>query len=131
MYTLLKNVHVTCVIITLLSFMTRNLWMLIASPMLSQRWVKIVPHVVDSLLLASGLGLAFTLGQYPFVQPWLTAKFFALIVYILFGTIALKRGRTKTIRVVALFGALLSFAYLVGTALNRSPNVFIWQRFFF
>ena len=61
--------------------------------MLQQRWVKIVPHVVDTLLLVSALTLVFWSDQYPFEQPWLTAKVLALIVYIALGTIALKRGK--------------------------------------
>ena len=130
-YLFLKHLHITCVVSTLLSFSVRGLWMLLDSPMSTRRWVEIAPHIIDTLLLASGLALAFTLGQYPFVHAWLTAKFFALIGYIVLGTIALKRGRTKTIRVWALAGALLAFAYLVGTALNRSPAVLNWERFFF
>ena len=61
--------------------------------MLQQRWVKIVPHVVDTLLLVSALTLVFGSDQYPFEQPLLTAKVLALIVYIALGTIALKRGK--------------------------------------
>ena len=63
--------------------------------MLQQRWVKIVPHVVDTLLLVSALTLVFGSDQYPFEQPWLTAKVLALIVYIALGTIELKGGQNQ------------------------------------
>ena len=90
----------------------------------SPRWVKIVPHVVDTALLASALTMVFWSGQYPFSQPWLTAKVLGLIVYIVLGTFALKRGKNKTVRGYALVAALLTFAYIVMVALTRRPLLF-------
>jgi len=98
--------------------------MLQASSMLQQRWVKIVPHVVDTLLLVSALTLVFWSGQYPFEQPWLTAKVLALIVYIVLGTIALKRGKTKFIRISAWVAALATFTYIVVVAVTKQALVF-------
>ena len=92
--------------------------------MLQQRWVKIVPHVVDTLLLTSALTLVFWSGQYPFEQPWLTAKVLALIVYIALGTIALKRGKTKFIRSLAWVAALATFTYIVVVAVTKQALVF-------
>ena len=131
MYLALKHLHVTCVALTLLSFGARGAWMLLDSAWPRRRWVKIVPHVLDTLLLASGLALAFTIHQYPLVDAWLSAKFFALLGYIALGNVALKRGRTKALRATALIGALLLFGYLFGTALNKQPNPLAWGRFWF
>jgi len=64
-------------------------------------------------------------GQYPFMQPWLTAKVLALVVYILLGTVALKRGRTKATRTTALVAALAVFAYIVSVALSRQVMPFL------
>jgi uncharacterized membrane protein SirB2 len=86
---------------------------------LQQRWVKVVPHVVDTLLLVCAVILVVWSGQYPFVQGWLTAKLLALIAYIVLGTIALKRGKTKSVRIGALVAAALVFAYIVKVALTR------------
>jgi uncharacterized membrane protein SirB2 len=122
-YLFFKYLHVTCVSLTLLSFLTRALWMLYDSPRLQQRWVKSVPHIIDTLLLFSGIILAWMLGHYPFVQTWLTAKLLALLAYIILGAIALKYGRSKKIRVTALIGAVLCFAYLLNTAFSRSAIV--------
>lgn len=99
--------------------MLRGLWMLTDSPLLQRRWVKVVPHVVDTLLLTTALVLVFWSGQYPFVQPWLTAKVLALVAYIVLGTVALKRGRTKGVRTFALVAALATFSYIVAVALTR------------
>jgi len=92
-YLAIKYLHITFAALSGSLFLLRGFWMLQASSMLQQRWVKIVPHVVDTLLLVSALTLVFGSDQYPFEQPWLTAKVLALIVYIALGTIALKRGK--------------------------------------
>ncbi|MFZ2296235.1 MAG: SirB2 family protein [Polaromonas sp.] len=118
-YLAIKHLHVTCAVLSGSFFLLRGIWMLGDSPMLQRRWVKVVPHVVDTLLLASALVLVFWSGQYPFVQTWLTAKVLALIAYIVLGTIALKRGKTKGVRTFAFFAALATFAYIVAVALTR------------
>ena len=120
-YLFLKYVHVSCVILSVCGFVLRGVWMLADSPLLRQRWVKVFPHVVDTALLASAIALAIISSQYPLAQSWLTAKVIGLIAYIVCGAIALKRGKTKTVRAVFFVVALLIFAYIVLVALNRSP----------
>lgn len=120
-YLAFKHLHVTCAALSGMLFLVRGAWMLQGSSMLQQRWVKIVPHVIDTLLLGSALVMVFWSAQYPFVQSWLTAKVLALIVYIVLGTIALKRGRTRPVQLAAFLGALAVFAYIVKVALTRQP----------
>ncbi len=122
-YFALKHLHITFAALSGLLFLVRGIWMLSASPRLQARWVKIVPHVVDTLLLASAIGLAVWSSQYPGQSPWLTAKVVALVAYIVLGTIALKRGRTQAVRVSAFFGALACFAYIVAVAVTKNPLV--------
>ena len=122
-YVLLKHLHITCVALSGLGFSLRGWWMLSNSPMLGQRWVRIGPHLIDTVLLGSALTMAALSGQYPFVQPWLTAKFFGLLAYILFGAMALKHGKTKLIRTRFLVLAVLSYAYIVSVALSRHPLI--------
>ena len=121
LYPLLKHLHVTCVALTAGGFLLRGVWMLRGNPLLHHPLARILPHVNDTLLLAAGIGLMLLLRQYPFVDGWLTAKMLALLAYIVLGTIALKRGRTKEIRIASFGGALLTLAYLVGVALTRNP----------
>ncbi|HYP66715.1 MAG TPA: SirB2 family protein [Thiobacillaceae bacterium] len=118
-YSLLKHVHVATVVITFVLFVTRGLWMFADSPRLQAKWARILPHVNDTVLLASGIGLAVLLGQYPFVDGWLTAKLLALIAYIALGTFALKRGKTRPVRITAFLLALAVFAYLVAVAISH------------
>ena len=123
-YSLIKNLHLATIALTLALFVLRGAWMMADSPRLQARWVRIVPHVNDTLLLSSGIALAVLVQQYPLVHGWLTAKFFALIAYILLGTIALKRGKTKAQRLVAWIAALLVFGYMVAVAMAHDPFPF-------
>ena len=118
-YLVVKQLHITFALLSGSFFLLRGIWMLGESPLLQQRWVKVVPPVVDTLLLSSALVMVFWSGQYPFAQPWLTAKVLALIVYIGLGTVALKRGKTRLVRTVAMFAALATFGYIVAVALTK------------
>lgn len=122
-YLVVKHFHITFAVISGSFFLLRGIWMLLDSSMLQRRWVKVVPHAVDTLLLTTALVMVFWSDQYPFVQAWLTAKVVALIVYIGLGTMALKRGRTKAARVTALLAALAVFAYILAVALTRQVMV--------
>ena len=120
-YLTLKSIHVSSVALSYLLFVTRGVWMMRDSPLLAHRAVRIAPHVVDTVLLASAVMMAVLSRQYPFEASWLTAKVLALIVYVGLGTIALKRGSTRRVRVVAWIAAQLVFAYIVVVAITRNP----------
>ena len=124
-FSLLKQLHLSTIALTLALFVLRGFWMMRQSPRLQARWVRIVPHLNDSLLLASGISLAILTQQYPLVNDWLSAKFFALILYIVLGTIALKRGQTRSQRIAAWIAALLVFGYMVVVAVTRDPAFFV------
>ncbi len=124
-YLLLKHFHMSCAALSGSFFFIRGQWMLAGSPMLQRRWVKTVPHIVDSLLLASAIGLAVWSRQYPGQMPWLTAKLAALVAYILLGAVALKYGRTKALRGAAYVGALAAFGYIVAVAVTKNPLFFL------
>lgn len=123
-YYALKHFHMACAGLSGALFLLRGAWMLRASPMLQQKWVRIAPHLVDTLLLASAIGLAVWSGQYPGPQAWLTAKLLALVGYIVLGSIALKRGRTKKQRQAAFVAALALFGYIVAVAVTKRPMPF-------
>ena len=118
-YLAIKHLHITFAALSGSLFLLRGFWMLRESPRLQQRWVRIVPHIVDTLLLASAGVMVVWSGQYPLVQGWLSAKVVALIAYIVLGTIALKRGKTRPVRIGALIAAALVFGYIVKVALTR------------
>jgi len=120
LYTALKLVHVGAVVLSGTGFVLRYV-LSVTRPRPASAWNRVAPHVVDTVLLASALALAWVGGFHPFRVPWLEAKLVGLALYILIGTIALKRGRTPRVRAVAFALASLSFAYIVSVALTKSP----------
>jgi uncharacterized membrane protein SirB2 len=119
-YATLKAVHVGAAALSITLFIVRGAWMLAAPGRLGARWVRIVPHVIDTVLLVSALALAWQIGFAANIR-WLGAKITALVVYIALGTIALKRGRTRGIRITAFIAAVATFSYIVSVAVTKSP----------
>jgi uncharacterized membrane protein SirB2 len=122
-YLTVKYVHLAAAVASFALFFLRGLWMTLDSPLLKERWVRIVPHVNDTVLLAAGVWLAFALREAPGTSPWLTAKLIALAVYIGLGMLALRLGRTKGVRVAAWLAALAVFGYIAAVAVTRSPTL--------
>ena len=122
LYLIVKHLHVTCVALSGVGFLLRGWWRMTGSPRLHHRWVKVLPHVIDSALLLSAATLCVLIGQYPLVNAWVTAKVLGLIAYIALGTLALKRGRTPAIRAASFAGALFVFVYIVSVALTKRPS---------
>ena len=123
-YALLKNVHIAAVAASFGLFVLRGIWRFASPHLLELRWVRIVPHAVDTVLLESAIALAFVVRNDPVRNEWLTAKVIGLVVYIVLGSIALKRGRTPAVRAAAFAGALAVFGYIVSVALTKSPRGF-------
>ena len=120
-YFLLKAIHVTAAGLSIALFSLRLYWSVRGLAVLQQRWVKIVPHVIDSVLLLAGISLMVMLRVWPQQQPWLAAKLVGLLLYIGLGTIAIKRGRSARVRLLAGVLAIFVFALIVGAAWLHSP----------
>ncbi len=125
MYLAFKHGHMMFAVISGLFFLVRGCWMLMDSGMLQKKWVKILPHVNDTLLLIFAIVLCVMSQQYPLEQSWLTVKVVALIAYIGLGMVALKRGKTKSIRLVAFAAALLAFVFTFSVARTHDPMGFL------
>ncbi len=121
----LKHLHVTCVVLSISGFLVRGVWMMRESPWLQKKWVRVAPHIIDTILLGSAILLTIQIQQYPFVQNWLTAKVLALVAYIVIGAIGLKYGGTKKIRVGAWLVAIAIFLYIVLVALTHQVLPFV------
>lgn len=120
-YLLIKFVHVAAVVLSGTGFLLRGGLMLGESRWLMHPLVRRTPHFVDTVLLGSALILAWLSGQWPFVMPWVTAKLAFLLGHIVFGAVALYRGRTHRVRIVCLGISVLCFANIVAIALTRNP----------
>lgn len=117
-YFLIKHIHMTAAGLSLIFFIVRAFWSVTGSAALQNKAVKVVPHIIDSVLLIAGIILAAMIGP---EQPWILAKIVLLLAYIGVGTVAIKRGRTPTQRAVAAVIAVAIFLYIVGIAIAHNP----------
>ena len=122
-YEIIKFIHVSTVIISILGFILRVSLKLLSTSYAQRFWFKKFPHVIDSLLLASALGMVFLLNINPFTTSWLAEKIIGLLGYILLGMIALHWSHTITVRLLAAGGAIVVFAYIVFVALSKKPLI--------
>jgi uncharacterized membrane protein SirB2 len=120
-YLALRNVHIACAILTITLFVLRGGLMLAESPWQQNVVLRYLPHVVDTVLLTTALMLTTVIQQYPFAAGWLTSKLLLLMLYIVLGSIALRRGRTKRTRVAAFIAALTTVGFLVTVARAHHP----------
>lgn len=117
----LKLIHVSCAFVSITGFALRGYWMAADNPLLQHRVTKVLPHVIDTLLLGSALALLMVLHLSPLTQPWLAAKIIALLLYIALGMVALRFGRSRKTKVSACLLALLCAGYMLSVAYSKSP----------
>jgi uncharacterized membrane protein SirB2 len=114
-------VHIACAVLTISLFAIRGMLMLAGSPLLSHPALRWTPIAVDTVLLTTALMLMDIIQQYPLSTAWLAAKIGLLVAYMALGSIALRYGRTKRIRVAALLAALATVGFLVTVARTHQP----------
>ncbi|MCG6662640.1 SirB2 family protein [Halomonas kenyensis] len=124
-YFLIKHLHMTTAVLSIAFFILRAWWSVREISLLQRRWVKILPHINDTLLLLLGVMLMTMLSMWPHQHPWLAAKLLGLLGYILLGTVAIKRGRTPLTRGLAALGAIVVFFYIMGTAMTKDAWFFL------
>ncbi|NVJ67665.1 MAG: SirB2 family protein [Gammaproteobacteria bacterium] len=89
-YLAIKHLHMTLAIISIFGFVLRSIWLFMQNELLNKKPVKILPHIIDTLLLASGITLMVMSSQYPTIVNWLTIKIVFIVSYIVFGILAFK-----------------------------------------
>ena len=114
-------IHIGCVIASGSLFFTRGCMMLAGLPAANHIALRRLSVAIDSLLLAAAIALTTIIHQYPFVQAWLTVKVVLLVVYIVLGVFALRRGRTRAIRATCFATATIIFLFIVSVAHAHNP----------
>jgi uncharacterized membrane protein SirB2 len=120
-YALIKTVHQGAVALSVAGFFTRGAAALAGAAWVRGRLARTVPHIVDSVLLASALALAWMLRLTPGNAPWLMAKIVGLLAYIGLGMVALRPGRPMPVRAAAWVAALAVIGWIVSVALLKDP----------
>lgn len=120
-YPQIKFVHILCVILSGSLFTLRGLLMLARSRYTNHVALRMLSYAIDTTLLTAALMLVTVLRQYPFVQAWLTVKVLLLVLYIVLGVFALKRGRTRKAQITCFVAALLVYAFIISVAMAHNP----------
>lgn len=121
-YAALKLIHQSAVAISIAGFVARGVGMLTEAAWIRHGAARTLPHVIDTVLIVSAIWLAWMLRLSPTDAPWLAAKIGGLLAYIALGMVALRFGRTKSIRATAWIAAMLMFGYIVSVALTKDPR---------
>ena len=124
-YPSIKQGHVALVSASGALFAARG-----AAVLAGQRWPmqalwRRLSVVIDTLLLAAGATLWTLLALNPLRDTWLGTKLVLLLVYIVLGSLALKRGRTPAVRALGYAAALATFGFMIGVALRHQPYGFL------
>ncbi|HAT6803722.1 invasion regulator SirB2 [Citrobacter amalonaticus] len=123
--TLLLGVHLISIALSVSLFVLRYGWRECHSARPHARWTRVVPPMVDTVLLLSGVGLIAKTHILPFTEQgtWLTEKLFGVIIYIVLGFIALdyRRARSRQVRLIAFPLALVVLYIIIKLATTKIP----------
>ncbi|USH01777.1 SirB2 family protein [Grimontia kaedaensis] len=125
MYVALKHTHLMFIALSVILFIIRFAWRMMDSKMLEKKWVKVVPHVIDTILLGTGVALIFVTGFYPFTPQgmWMTEKLTCVLAYIALAFVAMKYSQGTMFRLFAFFGALGWVFAAANLAITKTPQL--------
>ena len=118
-YLLIRQLHILTAALSVTLFTIRFLLLVRSPTWQPNRWLKVLPHANDSLLLILAILLCIIIQQAPLITPWLTEKVTAVILYILAGMFALKWSKTRLSKIIWFIIALFMFAYAANIAINK------------
>jgi len=121
----LKHIHMVAVLVTLCFFAVRVWWKITGSRQLEKKWVKVLPHVNDTLLIISAVAMVVSSEVFSFGDNWIIAKLVALLVYILLGMVALHWSRNATQTILAAVGAAALIGYIISVACTKTARGFL------
>lgn len=122
LYPLIKHIHMGAVLASGGFFLLRGLWMMQESSLLNSKFARIVPHIIDTVLLLSAITLVVYLGALP---VWVQVKIVALFVYIFLGVLAFRIAKGYGAKVLSFFLALVVFAFIMSVAITKNPEGFL------
>jgi uncharacterized membrane protein SirB2 len=120
----MKHLHITVAVLSIALFTLRFAWTLMASQQLQKKWVKICPHIIDTLLLTLGVVMAVQMSINPFEQLWLGEKLLAVIAYIFIGYYTLKVARTRAMQILGYLGAMGWIILAIRLVITKQPLFF-------
>lgn len=119
------HLHMTLAVLSITLFSLRFIWTLVNSSKLQAKWVRITPHIIDTLLLIIGVMMAVKYSINPIEQLWLGEKILAVFAYIFTGYFTLKLARNKPMQIIGYLGAIGWVMLIVRLAMTREPLFFV------
>lgn len=120
-----KHLHMTLAVLSISLFTLRFIWTLSNSSKLQAKWIKITPHIIDTLLLIIGVVMVVQYSINPIEQLWLGEKLLAVFAYIFTGYFTLKLARNKPMQIIGYLGAMGWVMLIVRLAMTREPLFFV------
>ena len=121
-YAQIKWVHIITVLCSGSLFLLRGLLMQAGKSTIAMAApVRYLSYSIDTILLTAALMLLTILPGAMFANGWLTTKIILVVVYVVLGSFALKRGRTPRTRMLSYLAALATFVVMLGIARMHSP----------
>ncbi len=119
------HLHMTLAVLSVSLFTLRFIWTLANSSKLQAKWIKITPHVIDTLLLTVGVVMVVQYSINPIEQLWLGEKLLAVVAYIFTGYFTLKLARNKPMQIIGYLGAMGWVMLIVRLAMTHEPLFFV------
>lgn len=116
-------IHVATVMLSLFGFVLRGVLRFSGSDLINRKWLKIAPHIVDTVLIVSAITLLLQASLNPLNTPWLLAKIVALIIYIGLGLIAFRFASSRSVALWSWGMAVMVFCYILAVAVTKNPLI--------
>jgi uncharacterized membrane protein SirB2 len=116
-----RMLHVSFAIASGVLFLVRGLPVLVGQPPFDRRRLRRLSYGIDTVLLGAAILLMVLLRAWPGTQPWVAVKLTLVLVYIVLGSLALKRGRTRAIRRAAFIAAVAIYLAIIAVARGHDP----------
>lgn len=123
MYMAFKHLHLTLAALTILLFIVRAGFVIVWPAGIRKRWMKVLAHGVDGLLILSAIALLVVMNMNPIHVGWVLAKIIALLAYIGFAIYAFKIANTLPSRLLGVLLAGAALAYIAMVAVRRTPTL--------
>ena len=121
-FLLLKYIHILCVAASFALFFIRGIWVMQSYPPAQERWVKVLPHIVDGLLIVSALGMLYMAPATTDYKEWMTVKLVLIGVYAFLVFFVGRMAKNRLQRFAAWLAALLVFLFITSIAVLHNPK---------
>jgi len=115
---MIKLIHLIFIFSSFISFTSRIGLSVFKPSLLQNKFIKIAPHVIDTILLLSGITLVIQGNWLAGEFGWIVSKFVLLLAYIGLGVMAMRFSGIK--RWLAFVAAIICFISIFIIAITKN-----------